>query len=114
MESLFKKRQERIALFRRLQRKNVRPTVLKEIPEFIYQHCPSCQSTLVNQELIDHKYVCPHCQHHFNLSANERIRQVCDLGSFVEIDKNAKTSNQEKFIGYDQKSGTRPSTNWSK
>lgn len=48
MESLFKKRQERITLFRRLQRKNVRPTVLKEIPEFIYQHCPSCQSTLVN------------------------------------------------------------------
>lgn len=37
------------------------------------------------------------------MSANERIRQVCDLGSFVEIDKNAKTSNQEKFIGYDQK-----------
>ncbi len=103
MESLFKKRQERIALFKKFQGKTSQSAVKRDIPDNIFKNCDRCNYSIPYMELIEHKYVCPGCGHHFVISANERIRQITDIGSFEEIDGNLKTVNKEKFVGYDQK-----------
>jgi acetyl-CoA carboxylase carboxyl transferase subunit beta len=41
---------------------------------------------LFNKQLDKSMRVCPHCGHHFRLSARARIEQLCDPGSFVERD----------------------------
>ncbi len=46
--------------------------------------CPSCGSHYRDDELDVHLRVCPHCKHHFPVSAHARIAQLVDTGSFVE------------------------------
>lgn len=103
MENLFKKRQERIALFKKMQGKNKSTPIKKEIPENIFKSCDKCNYSIPYMELIENKYVCPRCFNHFTISANERIRQIIDVGSFEEFDSALKTVNKDKFIGYDEK-----------
>jgi len=46
--------------------------------------CPACGSHYRDDELDRHLRVCPHCSHHFPVSARERIEQLADAGSFSE------------------------------
>lgn len=46
--------------------------------------CPSCGSHYRDDELDANLRVCPHCKHHFPVSARARIAQLADSGSFTE------------------------------
>ena len=48
-------------------------------------------------------YVCPHCGAHLKLNAHERIRQIVDEGSFVEMDKRMTLLEGRTFPGYEEK-----------
>jgi acetyl-CoA carboxylase carboxyl transferase subunit beta len=65
--------------------------------------CPSCQRHLSVEELEETLYVCPHCSHHFRLTAWERIHQTADEGIFQEISSDIETSNPLEFPGYGEK-----------
>ena len=97
---LFEKRQERLKIF---HRKKIKKHSVKEIPEYVFETCPNCHASIPYKDLIEDKYVCFECGHHFKISAYERIRQVCDADSFKEIDKSYVTKNVDKFEGYDKK-----------
>lgn len=47
--------------------------------------CPSCRSHYREDELRHAQRVCAQCGHHFPVGAFERIDQIVDPGSFVEI-----------------------------
>ncbi len=58
----------------------------RDIPEGLWEKCPQCEQMLYTKELEQNQRVCKHCQHHFPLSARERITLLLDPGSFAEAD----------------------------
>jgi acetyl-CoA carboxylase carboxyl transferase subunit beta len=55
------------------------------IPEGLWMRCPECEEMLFRKVVEEALYVCPSCQHHFRISARQRIDQLVDPGSFEEM-----------------------------
>ncbi|HQU47203.1 MAG TPA: acetyl-CoA carboxylase, carboxyltransferase subunit beta [Pirellulales bacterium] len=58
------------------------------VPEGLWQRCPGCQGMVFRKEVDKRLGVCPEpgCDYHFYVSAQERIRQLLDEGTFEEWD----------------------------
>lgn len=54
------------------------------VPEGLWMRCPSCGATLYKKDVERRQNVCPECDHHFYISARERIRHLVDEDSFEE------------------------------
>jgi acetyl-CoA carboxylase carboxyl transferase subunit beta len=54
------------------------------VPEGLWIRCDGCQATVYKKQVEAHLGVCPECNHHFYISAHERIRQLLDEDSFEE------------------------------
>jgi acetyl-CoA carboxylase carboxyl transferase subunit beta len=70
-----------------------------EMPEGLWQKCPACGEVIHNLELSKNLKVCPKCDHHFTLSAAERIHNLLDSNSFEEFDGNLRSKDVLKFTG---------------
>jgi len=55
------------------------------IPEGLWMRCPECEEMLFRKVVEEAFHVCPSCQHHFRISARQRIDQLVDPGSFEEM-----------------------------
>ncbi len=73
------------------------------IPDGLWVKCEGCGKVLYRSDLEDNKKVCIYCNYHFRLTARERIEQVVDKGTFVEINKNLNSCNPLDFDGYEEK-----------
>jgi len=71
----------------------------KEFPKGLWTKCPSCLQLIYTNVLNENFKVCPKCGYHFSLTAYERIDQVLDPGSFIEMDKNLETQDPLEFKG---------------
>lgn len=71
----------------------------KDFPEGLWEKCPSCSEMIHNLELVQNQRVCPKCDHHFTLTAKERIGYLLDDESFEEIDSKLKSVDILKFTG---------------
>ena len=71
----------------------------REVPEGLWQKCPSCGEVIHNLELVQNQRVCPKCDHHFTISARERLTQLLDPGTFREHDASMVSVNTLKFTG---------------
>lgn len=71
----------------------------REVPEGLWQKCPSCGEVIHNLELVQNLLVCPKCDHHFTLSAYDRIHQLVDPDSFTEHDAGLFSVDTLKFTG---------------
>ena len=60
--------------------------------------CKSCQSLMYYKEIANKHYVCPKCNFHMRLGANERIEILADDGTFIEFDKDLKPIDPLKFV----------------
>jgi acetyl-CoA carboxylase carboxyl transferase subunit beta len=58
----------------------------KPVPEGLWLRCPECTAILFKRTLDNLLSVCPECRYHFRISAESRIEQLCDPGTFVEFD----------------------------
>jgi acetyl-CoA carboxylase carboxyl transferase subunit beta len=56
----------------------------KRVPERVWIGCESCQATLFRKQVEQNLLVCPECNHHFRVSAQERIAQLLDADTFEE------------------------------
>ncbi len=56
----------------------------KRVPEGVWMRCEGCQATLFRKQVEQNLNVCPECQHHFSVSAAERIAQLLDADTFEE------------------------------
>ena len=65
---------------------NDKPEKPKEsgIPEGLWVRCTECSDMLFRKVVEEALYVCPNCQYHFRISAQQRIEQLVDAGSFEE------------------------------
>lgn len=71
----------------------------RDIPEGLWTKCEECGEIIYNKTLEEDFKVCPKCDYHFTLAAPERIAQLIDEGTFVEMDKNLIAGDPLKFKG---------------
>lgn len=65
--------------------------------------CPRCQQSVSESRFQELNKVCPNCNYHARLTANERLRLTVDSGSFVEYDAEMHSSDPLNFPGYAKK-----------
>jgi acetyl-CoA carboxylase carboxyl transferase subunit beta len=71
----------------------------RDIPHGLFQKCPGCSEVVPEIELAQNQRVCPRCDYHFSQSAKERIDNLLDPESFVEMDAGLKSVDTLRFQG---------------
>ena len=56
----------------------------KRVPPGVWMRCEGCQATLFRKQVEQNLGVCPECNHHFPLTAHERIPNLLDPDTFEE------------------------------
>lgn len=74
----------------------------REIPENLWVRCARCGELLYVKEFEKNLKVCHKCDHHFRLSARERIGLLVDAGSFVEKDADLLPGDPLGFVSLGQ------------
>ncbi len=72
--------------------------VKRGVPEGLWVRCPGCQATIFRKEAEKRMGVCPECDYHWYVSAQDRIRQVLDDGTFEEWDADLIPGNPLSFV----------------
>ena len=62
------------------------PKRKRGVPEGLWVRCPGCQATIFRKEANRRLGTCPECNYHWTISAQERIEQILDKGTFEEWD----------------------------
>ena len=71
----------------------------RDIPHGLFQKCPGCSEVVPEIELAQNQRVCPRCDYHFAQSARERLENLLDPESFVEMDADLKSVDILRFQG---------------
>lgn len=79
-----------------------KPDVRRGIPEGLWIKCPGCGATIFRNEAQKRMNVCPECDYHWSVSAQQRIEQVLDEGTFEEWDADMLPADPLSF--FDRKS----------
>lgn len=69
----------------------------KEMPDNLWQKCPSCEGMLFHRELADNMNVCHHCQHHLKIGVQDRLKLIFDGGQFHDAAVAKVTFDPLKF-----------------
>jgi acetyl-CoA carboxylase carboxyl transferase subunit beta len=56
-----------------------------DVPDGVWTKCPSCKTIVYEGELASSQRVCPHCGHHIEMGARQRVMQIVDGASFSEL-----------------------------
>lgn len=57
----------------------------KDIPDNLWQKCPSCEGMLFNRDLAENMNVCTHCGHHLKYPVKDRLASLFDEGNYTVI-----------------------------
>ena len=71
----------------------------RDIPHGLFQKCPGCSEVIHEIELAQNQRVCPRCDYHGAQSAKDRIENLLDPDSFVEMDADLKSIDTLRFQG---------------
>lgn len=64
----------------------------------LWAKCQGCNELLYTSELKTNLSVCKKCGYHHRLSAQERIEQLIDYGTFIEINDNILPNDPLNFV----------------
>lgn len=82
---------------RESRRYTVSSTQSGDVPDGVWRKCPECKKTLYQGEVAKSLSVCPHCGHHFDLIARDRIDALVDPGSFEETEAAITSKDPLRF-----------------
>src|SRR3989441_1523076 len=71
----------------------------RDIPQGLFQKCPGCNEVIHEIELNENLRVCPRCEFHFAIAARNRIENLLDSQTFVEMDADLKSIDTLRFQG---------------
>lgn len=71
----------------------------RDIPVGLWTKCPECSQPIYNKALEENLKVCAKCQHHFSMTATERLKMIIDDETFKEYDVNLLTQDPLSFKG---------------
>ncbi len=57
----------------------------KEVPDNLWQKCPSCEAMLFHRDLTANHNVCHHCNHHLRFSVKDRLEMMFDNGKYETL-----------------------------
>ena len=77
-----------------------------EVPENLWQQCPSCERMIFHRDLEANQRVCPHCDHHMRVGPDYRFAALFDEGSWQRIEMPKSPADPLRFR--DQKKLCRP------
>jgi acetyl-CoA carboxylase carboxyl transferase subunit beta len=87
------------------------------VPEGLWERCPGCQNTIYRKDVEKRLGVCPECDWHWYVSAEARVHQVLDEGTFEEWDRDLmpidplefhdRISYRERLASEQQRTGLR-------
>ncbi|MBL0926811.1 MAG: acetyl-CoA carboxylase carboxyltransferase subunit beta [Phycisphaerales bacterium] len=75
----------------------LKPTRPTRVPEGLWLRCPACAAMIYRKQMEANLHLCPECQHHFRIGANERVRQLVDDGTFEPMFADLRTTDPLKF-----------------
>lgn len=58
----------------------------KEIPDNLWEKCPSCGAMIYHRELEQSFNICPQCSHHMRLEPEKRLEMMFDDGVYTPIE----------------------------
>lgn len=80
------------------------PDQRREVPEGLMYKCQHCGTIHYSKDLEKNLRVCRGCQHHFPMSAQERLQSILDDGVLVEeFDADLVSENPLGFPGYKER-----------
>ncbi|HPQ51069.1 MAG: acetyl-CoA carboxylase carboxyltransferase subunit beta [Alphaproteobacteria bacterium] len=57
----------------------------KDVPENLWQKCPSCEGMLFHRDLAENLNVCNHCGHHMKITIKERLALIFDDSKYERL-----------------------------
>lgn len=77
---------------------NIAPdTQKKELPDGLWEKCPSCNEIIHKKQLEINYWTCVKCGYHFRIGSAEYIQVLLDGGSFKEMDKKMRSADPLEF-----------------
>jgi acetyl-CoA carboxylase carboxyl transferase subunit beta len=67
------------------------------VAEGMWEKCQNCKEIVYKKEIDKNFRVCPKCNYHFRISADERVHIVADEGSFQEADADLVSTDPLHF-----------------
>jgi acetyl-CoA carboxylase carboxyl transferase subunit beta len=86
-----------MAWFKKARKPITTPDKASRVPEGLWVKCPSCARVIYNKELVAGLRVCPHCAHHFRMTATDRLKMLFDDGRWTEHDAGLRSTDPLKF-----------------
>jgi acetyl-CoA carboxylase carboxyl transferase subunit beta len=83
---------------RRQQIEEVQTPLTTEEYCALWKTCFQCRELLYTRDLRQNLDVCPKCQYHFRVGAEQRVEQIADPGSFAELDANLVSADPLGFV----------------
>jgi acetyl-CoA carboxylase carboxyl transferase subunit beta len=71
----------------------------RDIPSGLWVKCKDCGEMIFSKELVANLKICPKCDYHFTMTAQERIASIADEGTFRETDADLVSVDVLKFTG---------------
>lgn len=75
----------------------------REFPEGLMCKCEKCKKIHLTKDVEKNLKVCPSCDYHEKMTAQERVAIFLDEGTFVSFDDHLKTANPLGFPAYVEK-----------
>ncbi|MEL7263727.1 MAG: acetyl-CoA carboxylase carboxyltransferase subunit beta, partial [Planctomycetota bacterium] len=73
------------------------PANKRGVPEGVWVKCQGCGGSVYKKEVARRLNVCPKCDHHFYVSARDRLDHVFDQGTFEELDAKLRSTDPLTF-----------------
>lgn len=64
----------------------------------LWTQCFQCRELLYTRDLRSNMQVCPKCQYHFRIGAEQRVEQIADPETFAELDAALSSADPLGFI----------------
>ena len=69
----------------------------KNLPDGLWEKCPSCGEILYVKELVRSMSVCQKCDYHFRIGSSDYLGLLTDEKSFVETERNLYSADPLQF-----------------
>jgi acetyl-CoA carboxylase carboxyl transferase subunit beta len=86
-----------VAWFKKTRKPIETPDKASRVPEGLWVKCPTCSRALYHKDLVESLQVCPHCTHHFRMSAAERLAILFDNAKWTEHDPGLRSLDPLNF-----------------
>ena len=70
----------------------------RDVPDNLWDKCPSCGQMIFARELENNLRVCTHCDHHLRLGAKDRLKLLFDEGKYTKVELQKSVVDRLKFL----------------